>query len=184
MSTDMTPATEVTSVDQLVEEITAEANRIQFEAPDEVIKLFKHHIIDSHQGTGGQAFTTLMFAAGDARAMAYYNVLNLTRVADNEEFSVEALRILFREYIPLSAQFQWTCGLTTFWGLVQDVLRLLDQIETRDQFRDVIGALNLYTSALYGWVHIHFPWNIGELFPQRTAEDVREAARFIEASAS
>ena len=164
---------------EVADRLKEESERIQFTPPDEVLQLFKHQIVPSGQGTGGQAFTTMVFVAGDARALSYYIVLVLVRLTEEPSFTLEQLKHLFRETVPLSAEFQGSCGFTKLRDFVRDILKVLDTLETKDDFTELIDGLGIYTSLLNGWVHHYFPWYIGELFPQRKAEDIKEMARLI-----
>jgi len=161
------------------DKIEKETEGIQFSPPEEVLRLFKYQIVPSGQGTGGQAFSTMVFCEGDCRSLAYYGVLCLVRLVGDPSFTLDQMKVLFREFVPLSAQFQGTCGLERLWELVQDVRGAMDTVKTKDEFRELIDALAFYVSILHGWVHHYFPWYIGELFPQRQAEDVKEMAALI-----
>ena len=161
------------------DKIESEAKAIESNPPDEVIRLFKYQIVPSGQGGYGQAFTTMVFAEGDARALAYYNVLCLVRLVDEPSFTLEQMKILFNEYVPLSALFQSTCGMEKVHELAQDILEAFDSLETKDDFKELLDAFGYYVSILHGWIHNFFPWYIGELFPKRKAEDVEEMARLI-----
>jgi hypothetical protein len=164
---------------EVKEKLNKEAESIEFTPPDEVVRLFKHQIVPSGQGVGGQAFTTMVFCEGDCRSLAYYGVLCLVRLVDDPLFTLEHMKALYKEFVPLSAQFQGTCGLEKLWELVQDVSGSLDTVKTKDEIKELLDALGFYVSMLHGWVHHYFPWYIGELFPQRKADEVKEMAALM-----
>ena len=164
---------------QATAKINKEAESIQWNPPDQVLRLFKHQIVPTGQGTRGQAFTTMVFCEGDCRALAYYGVLCLARLVNHPDFTLEHMKTLFMEFVPLSAEFQATCGLEKQWELVQDMMGVLDTLKTKDDFKELMDAMIFYSSALHGWVHNFFPWYIGELFPQVKAEDLKEKARLM-----
>ena len=161
------------------DKINREAEKIWSAPPDEILRLFKYQIVPSGQGINGQAFTTMVFASGDIRSLAYYNVLGLTRVVDEPSFTVEQMKILFKQSVPISAEFLWTCGIEKIWELVQDVLGALDTVKTKDDFRELIDALMFYAGNLHDWAHWFFPWYIGELYPQRKADDIKKMAELM-----
>jgi hypothetical protein len=164
---------------EVANRINEESKSIQLTPPDEVLMLFKHQIVPSGQGTGGQALSTMVLVAGDARALSYYIVLPLVRLIEDPSYTLDQLKSLFRELVPLSAEFQGSCGFTKLRYFVRDILGVLDTLETKDDFAEVVDALSIYTALLNGWVHHFFPWYAGELFPQRKAEDVKEMARLM-----
>lgn len=159
------------------DKINKEAEKIWFAPPDEVIRLFKYQIVPSGQGINGQAFTTMVFVSGDIRSLAFYNVLGLTYIVDEPSFTLEQMKFLFKQSVPVSAEFLWTCGIKKIWELVQDVLSALDSLKTKDDFKGLIDALMYYAANLHDWAHWFFPWHIGELFPQRETEEIKELAR-------
>ena len=156
-----------------------EAEALRFIPAPEVVRLFQHQIVPSGMGTGAQAFTTMVFAQGDVRALAYYNVLCLTRIVDRPAFGLEQLKELFHEYVPLSAEFLYTCGFERLWEITKKVTAALDTLKSKAEFKELIDAFAFYISVVAGWVHILFPWYIGELFPQLKPERTKEAARLL-----
>jgi len=156
--------------------IEKETEKIQYTPPEEVLKIFHYGIIDSGAGSYGQYFTTMVFAEGDCRALAFYNANNLLIIAEEESFTLEHLKIMARLYLPLGSEFLGYCGLEKIWKFTQDVLGALDTLTTKDDYKELINALNTYVAVVHGWIHHYFPWNIGELFPQKKKEDILKMA--------
>jgi hypothetical protein len=159
--------------------INQEAEAIRFTPEKEIVRLYKHQIVPSGMGTAGQAFTTMVFAQGDLRCLNSYGVLCMARLVDDPNFSLEQMKIMFREFVPLSAEFLYTCGLEKVWTLSKMALEALDTCETKADFKELIDSLAFYLSVLNGWSLIMFPWYIGELFPQAKADDVKEKAEML-----
>ena len=159
--------------------IDKEAEKIIFSPPDEVLKIFKYQIIDSGAGSYDQAFTTMVFCEGDCRAFAYYSCNQLVVIADEPSFTLDHLRYLARLFLPIGPEFQGYCGLKKTWELVQDVLGALDTVKTKEEFKELLNSLNFYVAVVHGWVHHYFPWNIGEIFPQRKTEDIKKMTELM-----
>ena len=160
---------------QLIEKLEKEARAIQFDCPKEIKAIYDHQIVESGQGAKGQAFSTMVFIEGDFRSLAYYNVLCLVRLADEPSFSLEQMRILFREYVPLSVTFLKTCGFEKLFELTEDCLAVMEQIEDIESFKEMLNLYSVYIGIYHQWVHNFFPWYLGELFPQRKKEQFEEA---------
>jgi hypothetical protein len=158
------------------DKINGETDKIQYTPPEEVLKIFHYGIIDSEAGSYGQYFTTMIFAEGDCRALAFYNANNLLIVAEEESFSLEHLKIMARLYLPLGSEFLGYCGLKKIWEFTQDVLGALDSLKTKEDYKELINSLNTYVAVVHGWIHHYFPWNIGELFPQKKKSDILKMA--------
>ena len=159
---------------QVRDKISREAEAIRFTPAREVVRLFKYQIVPSGMGNLGQAFTTMVFAQGDCRCLNSYGILCLVRLAEDPGFELPQLRTMFREFVPLSAEFLSTCGLEKVWELVRDILGVLDSLETKPQYREIMDAMVSYTANLYHWIHHFFPYGVGALFPQRTREDAEQ----------
>lgn len=150
--------------------LTREAEAIQFDCPDEVRALYEYGIIPSGQGAYGQAFSTMVFVEGDFRALAYYNVLCLTRLVGEELFSLEHMRVLFKEYVLLSVLFLKTCGFEKPHELATELVACLDQIDDKEEARELLELYGLYVGIYHQWVHNFMPWHLGEMLPQRRTD--------------
>lgn len=158
-------------------EIEAENERILFNPPDEILKIFKYGIVESGAGSYGQAFTAMVFTEGDCRYLAFYGCNNIVQLCDNPALTVEGLKEVAKIFIPLSSEFLGYCGLKNVWVFAQHIVACLDTIQTKDELKQVITALSLYAGTLNSWIQLYFPWNIGTLFPQVQPEQVKEMAR-------
>ena len=87
---------------QVRDKCNKEAESIQFTPPDEVLRLFKYQIVPSGQGINDQAFTTMVFAQGDCRCSWAYNISAMARFVDEPSFTLEQLKILFRDSLGIS----------------------------------------------------------------------------------
>jgi len=158
------------------DEIEAAIEKIRFAPPEDVLKMFHYGIIESRAGSYDQYFTTLVFAEGDCRALAYYNANNLLLVAEEDSFTLDHMRTMARLYLPVGSEFLGYCGLRDIWRLAQKVLGALDDLESKDEFKQLLDAFNSYVSVVHGWIHHYFPWNLGELFPQKSKREVMKLA--------
>jgi len=161
------------------DKIGGETEKILYTPPDEVLKIFRYGIIDSQAGSYGQYFTTMVFAEGDCRALAFYNANNLLIVAEEKSFTLDHLKIMARLYLPLGSEFLGYCGLQKIWEFTQEVLGALDSVKSKEDYKELINALNTYVAVVHGWIHHYFPWNIGELFPQRKKAEILKMAELV-----
>jgi hypothetical protein len=167
-------------VKMLVDHLYEEAGKIKTKCPMEVLRLFKYQIIPTNMGgLWNTAFTVMIFAEGDMRAMNAYMLFPLCRLVDREEFSVEQLKIMFKDTVPLSAEFVATCGLESIWVVVKKVLAVLDTIDNKADFKALIEAFTAFQTNYHNWIHFYFPWYAGEVFPLRKKEDVGEMAQIM-----
>jgi hypothetical protein len=156
---------------EVLKEVEEETNRIWLEEPLE-IKNLRLGIIDTGAGTYNQYFSTLVFVDGDIRALGCYCANGLARSADLESTTLEQLKDQVSIFMPISAKFLGYCGLKTVWRFTQDVIDSLPSIETKDEFRTLLGALAIFLARLHIWVHNFFPWELGILFPMKEKSEL------------
>lgn len=162
-------------VKRVVDLCEAEAALIDTTPCKEAMRLYKHHIVPSKQGNLWKScFTTMVFAEGDARTLGCYVLWTQARLADNPIFTLEHLKAMFRDTVRISAEFLGTCGFEKLWELTQEVIKVLDLLETKEDFKDLIAAYTHYENSMHNWIHFYFPWYVGEMFPQVEKEDAEE----------
>lgn len=158
----------------------SEGEKIKTKCPMEVLRLFKYKIVPSNMGgLWDQVFTVMVFAEGDLRQMTAYQLWMISRLVDRDEFNLEQLKILFKETVPLSAEFQMTCGFESIWEYTKKVLAVLDKVESKTDFKELIESLTCYANNFHNWVHFYFPWHTGEMFRMTKKEDVAEMAKIM-----
>lgn len=167
-------------VNKLVDALYEEADKIKTDCPMEVLRLFKYQIVPTNMGgLWNQAFTVMIFAEGDMRAMNAYMLFPLCRLFDHAEFNLEQLKTMFKETVPISAEFVATCGLETIWAYVRKILAVLDEIDNKSDFKELVEAFTAFQTNYHNWIHFYFPWYAGEVFQLRKKEDVAEMAQIL-----
>jgi len=148
----------------LVRDLEEETNRVSVECPDE-IKRFHYGII-SHSDAGKYALNQYFGHWVHTYAEYYYygtDVLpSLLRMVKNPSFSLDLARIAFRE---LSTDWAESLadysGQISFGKYLHAVLRVLDTLDTKEAFEQLIAAFQAYVTRLYWWMHWYFPWGLG-----------------------
>src|SRR4030042_1087182 len=130
-------------VQKLRQEIDAEIKRIWLEEPEEVRKIFAG-FIDSGAGSYGQYFTTVVFMAGEVRALGLLVFTGCLRARDDPDFDLGQIRKLSQMLVPVCAEFLGYCGLTKVWDFSRRYLDLVDKIESRDELRGLVRFLGFY----------------------------------------
>jgi len=122
----------------------------------------------------------MVFAEGDARQLNAYMLFSQLRLIENDLFTVEHLKAIFRDSVPLSAEFLSTCGFEELWADTKEVLAVLDLVDNKADYKELISAYCFYVTNLHNWIHFFFPWYVGEFFTQRKPEEVKEMASLLE----
>jgi len=166
-------------VRKLIDDLYEASERVRFNCPDEVLRLYKYRIVPQNQGGKmDQAFSTMVFAEGDCRQMSSYQMFMLCRMID-KDFTCEQMKQLFMDTVPLSAEFVWTCGLEEPWGFVQRMIKVLDRITDKVDLRELFFAFNAYLAHYHNWVHFMFPFGMGEVCRMIHKEDVEKMMKMF-----
>lgn len=167
-------------VKRVANELFAEGKRIKKDCPDEVIRLFKYQIVPSGQGAlWNQAFTTMVFAEADLRCMNAYMLWMLARITDDKIFTVDHLKHVMYDTVPLSAEFLGTCGLESITDNFNKVLGIMDRVKTKEEFKEIIEGFTSFVTYYHNWTQFYFPWYIGDMFPRHKEENVGEMAKML-----
>lgn len=167
-------------IEDFKKEIEAEIKKIWMEEPKELKKI-RLGFIDSRAGSYDQYFSTLVFVDGEIRALGYLIYSTLLRMVDDPKYDMYHLRSLARTLVPVCAEFLGYCGLKKIVGFTRTFLDMLEkeEIDNKQDFKDVVRSLTLYANRLHGWVHFYFPWGLGVLFPLRSKIDLKEMESLV-----
>jgi hypothetical protein len=160
------PRCESHAVDELVQEIFAETERIWIDPPQELLDIHNGHI-KSGAGSRGQYFTTMLFVNGEQRPFGYGAVGGLIKSCFNTDVSVESLKQLTANFIKTPAEFLGYCGLEKQWTFTQRVVGVLKELHTKGDYVSLMSALGTYANCLNAWNLHYFPWSHGDSYPAR-----------------
>lgn len=162
----------------LKEEIETETKRIWLEEPDELKKI-RLGIYEPKAGAYGQYFTTWDFVNGMVRDLAMSPVTPILKLAEDPAFSLDHLKTMVPAFLLIYTEFLGYCGLKTLERFTNELIQVLDQLETKEDFIQLFSAYSMYCNKLQAWCIHYFPAGIGVLFPFKTREDVKELARLL-----
>lgn len=160
------------SLSKLRADIRAETDKIWLDEPYE-IKSMRLGIFPSGSGTRGQYFTNLVFINGDMRALSTWITPGVVlRAVEDDSFTLEQAKNLFKWINVVSVDFLAYTGFVNFSEFVHRIIACYDEIETKDQFRELLVDWYAYANRMYLWVHHMFPWALGTAFPKPSSADL------------
>ncbi len=161
--------------------IQTAAADIQKAPPDDMLRLFHHQVVPSGAGNNAQCFTTWYFGGADIRYLGAYTY-QIVKLAGDSSFTVDQLKTMFKEFVPQPSEFVAYCGVRTQWEYVQDIVRVLPEIDDRDDLLALLNAFLSYAASLNGWVYHYMKWEISGLYQHKMPEDIEEMSRLSKAS--
>jgi hypothetical protein len=136
---------------------------IWIDPPPELLAIHEGHI-KSRAGSYDQYLSTLLFVNGETRSHGYCVLDGLVRAAQQQEFSLEHLKWLTPNFVCVPSEFLGYCGLDTLWEFTQQLLGVLDILQSKDEYLALISSLALYANCLNAWNLHLFPWHLGEAY--------------------
>jgi hypothetical protein len=77
-------------------------------------------------------------------------------------------------------EFVTYCGFKELGELTEDVLGVLDMVETKEELVELIKPLRLYCAYMNQWSYHYFPYAIGYLLPLQDEEYFKEGLRYAQ----
>lgn len=164
---------------QVANSIEEETGRIWLEEPDEIRKL-RIGIAEFDAGTGGQIFAVVLNLNGETRAFAVRVCFHLLKKVDHPDMTLEELKLLARNFLPNNAGTMHFLGLKKIKVFAGDVLEVLDQLETKEEFKRLIGSLYTYANRMLFWIHEITPHGLGIFYPKWDHQSIENLKKELE----
>jgi hypothetical protein len=163
---------------KLAAAIKNEVDKMWVDEPVETKKL-RLGLLESRAGSYHQCFSTLVFADGETRALGYIVLSGSMKAVQNPKFSLEQIRELIRILLPISIEYLGYSGFPKIREFGRDFLSILDEIDSREEFEEILANFTLYANLFHGWIHLYFPWFLGEFFPLRNKDNLEDMLRLL-----
>ncbi|MFI8993285.1 hypothetical protein [Streptomyces sp. NPDC053542] len=144
----------------LVERIAAETERVLIEPTDELIAAHEGRFTTG-AGTKDSVLTTLVCINGETRPLGYVSHTGLVRAARLTDVPLSALVEMARILLVKPTEFLGYCGLNTLWDLTQEVVAVIEETTSKEDFIALLSHMATYTNALGAWNLQLFPWELG-----------------------
>ncbi|TGT91326.1 MULTISPECIES: hypothetical protein [unclassified Mesorhizobium] len=163
--------------------IEKEIDRVWFDEPVEIQKV-RWGIIDSGAGSGEQSFSVLVHLEAYLMLVGADVMYRLLKISKYEDMQLPTLNRMTREFLTGTFnvfEFMTDLGMTNMHQIGQMYSDALDQLETKEEFVELTGAMMTYVIRMHRWVHFIFPWNLGVAFPHRKPGEVQALSRIVAA---
>lgn len=154
-------------LERFLEDVGRETDRVWNDEPYE-ITLIRNNVSMTGAGSEGQYFSILVHLESFMMLLgphAMYRILLLSR---DEAFGTYELRqsmigVLKRPFDQF--EFLGDLGLISVHRLGKRFLAVLEDAD-RDEFVAASSAFLTYFNRMYQWIHLVFPWYLGDQFPK------------------
>lgn len=158
----------MTAIDDFVAELEEETRRVWSEEPYE-ITLIRNHVTLTGAGSEGQYFSVLVHLEAFMMLLGPHVIFRILLLSRDPDFGTYELReamigVLKRPFDQF--EFLGDLGLASTHRLGRRYLELLEEAD-REEFVRMTSAFLSYFNRMYQWIHLVFPWKLGEQFPKR-----------------
>jgi len=164
---------------ELAAAIKKEVDKMWVEEPIETKKL-RLGCLDSRPGSYNQYFSTYVFADGETRATGYIVFSGIMKAVQNPKFGLDQIREMIRILVPISTEYLGYSGFPKMREFGRTLLSILDEIDNKEDFEEILANFTLYANLFHGWIHLYFPWFLGEFYPLKTKENLKEMMALLE----
>jgi hypothetical protein len=162
---------------EIAKAITKEYESILTVPPDAILKVFKYDMIDSGAGSYNTTLNAQVYCAGDVRYLAFYGTTNIVYLAGDPAFELEHLVSMYKQFVPISAEFIGYCGLVSIYKWNLEIMEVIDTLKTKQDFIDLVCPYIQLAATYNLWIQHYFQWNAGANRRQVSAKDAAEIAR-------
>ncbi len=159
--------------EKVAAEIREETEKVWLEEPLEIARL-RMGVSEFGAGTGNQMFAVIINLNGETRAFAVRVCFHLLKKVDHPDMGLEPLKMLAANFLPNNAGTMHFLGLKKIRVFSEEVLDVLDQVPSKEAFKELIGALYAYANRMMFWIHEITPHGLGIFYPKWTRETVGE----------
>jgi hypothetical protein len=163
---------------QVVRKIEKETEKIWLKEPAEITRL-RMGIAEFDAGSFGQIFAVILNLNGETRSFAVRGCFHLLKNVDKPDVSLDSLKLMVRNFLPNNAETMYFLGIKKIKEFSKDVLDVVDQLESREEYKQLIGALYAYANRILFWVHEITPHGLGVFYPKWDRKAVERIKRTI-----
>jgi hypothetical protein len=155
------------TVDAFVAAVEAETDRIWLDEPAEVA-LIRRHVTLTGAGSEDQYFSVLVHLEAFLMLLGPHGIYRLLLLSNDPEFGTYELKaamtgLLTRPFDQF--EFLGDLGLPSTHALGRRYVAVLEDVD-RAGFVRATGAFLTYLNRVYQWIHLVFPWALGDQFPK------------------
>jgi hypothetical protein len=148
---------------QLAIDMRRSLKEIWLTPPEELQLIFKGQA-KRKPGTNNQFYSTLFFVTSTLQQLAALGDATLiAKIAGSNEFQLPTLKKIVKNFLASHIfEFLGYCGLESYSKDAKTFLKLVDSIESIEDFFCLSSIFAIYTNHMHLWCLHYFPWSEGK----------------------
>jgi len=143
----------------------------------------RHGISVTGAGSFNQYLSTMMFVDVYTIAYGQHTFFMFVQFCDDPDMPLEVLKKMTEHEVCTgfqSTQFLAYVSTPEVHKFALDIVEVLPQIQTKDEYKELMSTYVRYINLLHYWNHCTFPWHIGLMYQYKTAEEIEEMYRLAQ----
>ncbi len=169
---------------ELKGELEEATRKIMATCPDEIKRFYYGTITHSEAGKYAlnQYFGHFVEVYDFYSAYGLFVLGEILAIAMSPEFEVKHAKKMFCDMsVRAKGIFVDYGGQKTLAKYIDEMVEVLDTVQTKEEFIELLKAFKAYVIRCYAWIHWYFPWGLGPpCFQRRSPEYLKEMIRLSE----
>ncbi len=150
--------------------------KIWVEEPRDVYFLKKGYST-SGAGIHNQYFTTTVMLSGEIRALGVHIFPDLLKFARSGNFTAEQLCQMSKTMVQVDVGVISYFGLKEYGSFLEEFQQLTSEIESVEDFIEILNEMFTVTNRYQLWLHQIFPWYLSVHFPKANPREIETLLR-------
>lgn len=161
---------------EVKEKIEAQIEENWLKEPKEMWEV-RHGINVTGAGSFNQYFSTMLFVDVYTIAYGQHMFFRFVQCCDDPDISLDVIKKLTRQEITEGFKptvFMSYVSTPQMHEFAMDIVDVLPQIETKDEYRELMSAYVRYINLVHYWHHCTFPWHVGMMYQYKSKEEIEQ----------
>lgn len=159
---------------EVKKEIEAQIDENWLKEPEAMWKV-RHGISVTGAGSFNQYLSTMMFVDVYTIAYGQHMFFMFVQMSEDPEMPLEILKKMTHHEICVgfqSTQFLSYVSTPEVHKFALDIAEVLPQIETKEEYKELMGTYVRYINLIHYWHHCTFPWHVGLMYQYKSPEEI------------
>lgn len=159
---------------EVKQEILDQIDKNWLEEPEAMWKV-RHGINVTGAGSFNQYLSTMMFVDVYTIAYGQHMFFMFLQMCDDPDISLDVLKKLTHNELAVgfdSMQFLAYVSTPEIKKFARDIDTVLCQLQTKEEYKELIGVYDRYINLIHYWHHCTFPWHIGLMYQYKGTEEI------------
>ena len=167
---------------EVKQEILDQIDETWLKEPEAMWKV-RHGINVTGAGSFNQYLSTMMFVDVYTIAYGQHMFFLFVQMSRDPDITLETLKKLTHNELAVgfdSMQFLAYVSTPEVKKFARDIDSVLIQLQTKDEYYELMSAFTRYINLIHYWHHCTFPWHVGLMYQYHSPEEIQKMAELAQ----